>query len=175
MFIILYHATTQIKGEYILRERLFRKDVKRYYSEESGSNGPTTQGFVYFTNEITFSLYFANCHNLSENNSNIYIFKINIPRRFLEADEDEIELQSPKNEHQYANRLEWSLAELKSCRIASDINIDSFPTKIYRCIGININEILPLLRNVGYNYKYVTSNYTPQQKNFIDSIIWEKA
>lgn len=169
----LYHATTQIRGEEILRDRCLKKDALRYYSKESGSNGATTQGFVYFTNEITFSIYFANCHNLSESNTDIYIFKVDIPEEFLEPDEDEIKLQSPKNEHIFPNRLAWSLGELKSCRVASDIGIDEYPTQIYRMIGMDLENILKLISYAARPYNYVISNYTIEQKEFLDLINWE--
>jgi len=169
----LYHATTQIRGEEILRNRYLKKDVPRYYSKENGANGPTTQGYVYFTNEITYSIYFANCHNLSESNTKIYIFKVDIPEGFLEADDDEIELQSPNNENMFPNRLAWSLGELKSCRVAMDIDIDEYPTQIYRLIGMDSECILQLIRYAACPYDYVVSNYTKDQRNFIDLINWE--
>lgn len=169
----LYHATTQVRGEQILRDRCLKKDVSRYYSKENESNGPTTQGFVYLTNEITYSIYFANCHNLSESNTNIYIFKVDVPDEFLEADEDEIEQHSPNNENIFPNRLAWSLGELKSCRVALDIDIDDYPTQIYRLIGMDSERILQLIRYVAYPFNYVVSNYTNDQRNFIDSISWE--
>lgn len=169
---ILYHATTHIRGAQILRDKCLKKDVVRYYSEESGSNGPTTQGYIYLTNEITFSIYFANCHNLSEENQNIYIFRLDLPEEMLEPDEDEIKLQSPNNEHHFPSRLAWSLEELKSCRTPQDINISDYPAHFSYLVGLESNEILKLVKHVGYSYNYVITHYTDAQSSFLSSIQW---
>lgn len=170
----LFHATTQIRGEQILKDRCIKKCVERYYSNENGSNGLTTQGYVYLTNEITFSIYFANCHNLSEANENIYIFKIEVPDDLLQPDEDEIELQSPNNESVYPNRLAWSLGELKSCRIAENIDIQNYSTYLFCIKDISLDEILELVKHAGYPYDYVVAHYTDDQQKFLDSIVWTK-
>lgn len=95
---------------------------------------------------------------MSKSNTNIYIFKVDVPEEFLEADEDEIELQSPNNENIFSNRLAWSLGEFKSCRVALDIDIDEHPTQIYRLIGMDSERILQLTRHAGFPYNYVVSN-----------------
>lgn len=166
----LYHATTQSRGEKILNERCIKKNVPRYYSDSS--NGPTTQGFVYLANEITFSVYFANCHNISEGNTTIYVFKIDIPNDILEPDEDEIEIQSPENEGSYSNRLSWSLEELKSCRVGLDIDIDAYPTQICRITDMPEEEIVKLVEHAAFPFSYVVSHYTENQLAFLNSIRW---
>lgn len=91
----------------------------------------------------------------------------------MDPDEDEIELQSPNNQYSYPNRLAWSLGELKSCRVALDIDIDRYPTQIYRIIDMPLEEILKLVKHAGYPFSYVITHYTEGQRAFLDSIKWD--
>ena len=167
---MLYHGTTKTRGEIILQDRLLRKTVDRYYSEDS--NGPTTQNYIYLTNEITFSVYFANCHNLSENNSSIMIFRIDIPESLLEPDEDELAIQGEQNKDKYKTRLLWSLGEYKSCRFANDLDFDHYSVDVCTIINPDIEALHKITKNAGYNYQYVIDNYSKEQKYFIENLRW---
>mgnify|MGYP000879921256 CR=1 FL=1 len=72
----------------------------------------------------------------------------------------------------YHDKLAWSLAELKSCRIAHDIDIDKFSTQLFCIMDTPLDEILKLIQHTGYPYNYVVTHYTDDQLKFLKSITW---
>ena len=54
---ILYHATTARRGKKIIEDGCIKKYVERYYIKENNDDGYSTQGYVYLSNELTFSMH----------------------------------------------------------------------------------------------------------------------
>lgn len=169
---ILYHATTENRGQQILRDGFLSINAERYYTRERSGNGFTTPGYVYFSNEITFPIYFANCHNLKEKSQTLYLFRMEISDDEVEADEDELRCQSISEEEiqEYGGRLEFSLLELKSCRVRTNIYLREHEGH-YSVIEIN-DDINEIVANAGYDLEYVKANYNETQMNFINNIAW---
>lgn len=170
----LYHATTQKRAEQILKNRCIKKNIERFFTIDNNGDGYSTQGYVYLSNEITFALSFAISHNLSEKSNYLYIFKIGILDKLIEADYDELRHQvASKTEiDRYGGELQCSLLEYKSCRVAVDIDFSNY--SIEYVVVENEKNISDLIDNAGYNYKYVTENYTKKQRNFIQNLDWKK-
>lgn len=173
---ILYHATTALRGKQILIDNCIKKDIDRFYTTEKNGDGSSTQGYVYLSNEITFSMYFANCHRYVDKSDELYIFQIDIPDELIEADCDELRYQGSSSDEiaQYGGELQCSLLEYKSCRVPFDINF-----KTYECSYITINihgrpDPIDLVGGAGDNYKFTINNYTKIQKDFIDGIQWSR-
>lgn len=173
---ILYHGTTQKLAMEIFRDKVIKKDIKRHYTEEKSGNGYSTQGYIYLTNEITFSVFFANCCNLEDKADSLVLFKIDIPMEKIQPDYDEIRIQnSPKHVHdRYEDDLDFSLREFKSCRVDFDIEISEYDFEY--CILNLSDEFTPynLIINAGCNYEYVRNNYTDSQIEFINNLKWNK-
>lgn len=171
---ILYHGTTANKGEKILSDGCIKKDVERYYTKEKSGNGYSTQGYVYLSNEITFAIYFANCHNITDKEKEIYIFKINIPDSMVEPDIDEMRCQEATKEliQSYGGNLRCSLLEYKSCRVSFDIQFTEHPCCYYKVNTLEPPYVHDLIIGAGCNYKYVTQNYSAVQRKFLEDIKW---
>lgn len=92
---ILYHGTTAKRAEHIFEDRTIKKNCLRFFTEEENGEGYSTDGYVYLSNEITYSLYFANCHSLVDKSESLYIFRIDIPDGLILADIDEMRYQDP--------------------------------------------------------------------------------
>lgn len=169
---ILYHGTTEHRARLILRDNCIKKDVERYFTEEYNGDGYSTQGYIYLTNEITFAVYFANCHKFVDKSTNIYVFKIDVPPQLIEPDYDELRYQSATDEeiNSYGGPLKCSLLEYKACRVKTDINFDRF--SVQYCVLPITDTIGNLLDNAGCNYKYVVTHYTKAQREFINNINW---
>ena len=171
---VLYHGTTEIRALKILTDRIVRTDVERFYTEEYNGNGFSSDGYVYLTNEITFSVYFANSHLGIDSSSKLFLFRFDIPEILLEPDYDEIRYQGAiRSRERFHNDLSYSLHELKSCRVCFDISLDKYNAKYCVIDKTIINQIDKVYENVGYNYDYTTNHYTPFQRQFIDSLEWK--
>lgn len=90
---ILYHATTALRGKKILSDGRIKKEVERYYTKEENGDGYTSQGYIYLSNEVTFAIYFANCHDIIDKTGELYVFRVEIPDNLLEPDNDELRCQ----------------------------------------------------------------------------------
>lgn len=173
---ILYHATTAIRGEKILSDGCIKKNIKQYYTKENNSSGYTTQGYIYLSNELTFAMHFANCHNIADKTEEVYIFRVEIPDNLIEPDYDELRYQRASEQEiaNYGGDLNCSLFEYKSCRIPVDIDFNKYNCYYFIKKLSNIPPIDDLINNCGHNYNYVINNYTIIQREFIDSIEWLK-
>ena len=170
---ILYHGTTETRALQIISDRMIRTNAERFYTEEFNGNGFSTNGYVYLTNEITFSVYFANSHSGIENCPKLFIFRFDIPKFLLEPDYDEIRHQGAiHSRERFHNDLSYSLHELKSCRVCFDISLDKYNAKYCIINKTIINQIDKVYENVGYNYDYTINHYTLFQRQFIDSLEW---
>lgn len=167
--LLLYHATSENRGKIIFSDRKIKCNIDRYYTLECNGSAYSTNGYIYLSNEIFFSLYFANCHNLCDKTNLIYIFKINLNKNLLLPDEDEKRMQDKYN----SNSLDYSLLELKSCRVAFDI-IFSNHNMYYTIINSNTIDINKLIKNIAYYYNYTIQHYSNEQKDFIKNIQWLK-
>lgn len=171
---ILYHGTTKKRAEKIINEKCIKKNIDRFFTVENNGEGYTTQGYIYLSNEITFALSFAISHNMRENSEILYIFKVDIPDKFVEADFDELRHQSATDEEirRYGGELECSLLEYKACRVAIDIFFDDYLVE-YTTVSASSN-VYDLIEHAGCNYKYVVENYTTEQRQFLEHIVWNK-
>lgn len=169
---ILYHGTTKKRALEIFRDNTIKKDVKRHYTQETSGGGYSTQGYIYLTNEITFSVYFANCCNLEDNSNSLVLFKIDIPIEKIQPDYDEIRIQNePKYvRDRYENDLDFSLREFKY------FDIELSEHSLEYCIVDLSDKFLPrnVIINAGCNYEHVIDNYTDLQIEFINNVKWCK-
>lgn len=171
---VLYHGTTMKRANQILEDNAIKIDAERHYTKDKSGGRYTTPGFLYFTNEVTFSLYFANCCNLEDKSNYTVLFQVDIPIDKISPDYDEIRIQNVPNHirERYINDLDFSLKELKSCRLDFDIDFKLYDVKY--CVldvlnGFNPNDIVT---NLGRDYEYVIENYTNLQVKFIKSLKW---
>lgn len=170
---ILYHGTTGKRAKKIFKDGIIKCNVVRHYTKENSDIGYTEQGYVYLANELIFALSFAYRCNNEDKSDELYIFKFDLDDKFLEPDKDEIRIiRDDRTRKKYSNDLEYSLKELKSCRVKKDLNINdenSFFTVIK-----NLNDMPKLVKGVSYNLENTLKNYTSEQKNFIENIEWKK-
>lgn len=171
---ILYHATTKTRAVQIFESRYIKCNIDRYYTEEDNGDGYSTQGFVYLSNEITFALYFANCHNINDKSDALYIFKFDIPDNIVEADYDELRIQMARKDEikKYGGDLQCSLLEYKSCKVAVDLYFDHFQVSYYKIDLSSEKDIDELIGGVGCNFISTTENYTTEQRQFMQNIVW---
>lgn len=171
----LYHGTTEKRAISIFNDGYLDNFAKRFYVKNFNGRTATTDGFVYFSNEILYALNYAYNNCTSDNSENIYIFKIDIPIEKIVADQDEIELmdQMKTTEDLYGTLLERSLYEYKTCCVKEKILIDDFEYQ-YTVINKNsLNNIAELFKSKARNYKYTTENYSKIQKDFIENLLWK--
>lgn len=171
---IFYHGTTKKRALEIFKDDAIKKDVERHYTEEKSGGGYSTQGYIYLTNEITFSIHFADCCNLEDKVDSLVLFKMDIPIEKIQPDYDEIRIQNEPDHirGRYEDDLDFSLREFKSCRIDFDIKLNEY--NIEYCIFDLSDKFSPddLAVHVGYNYEYVIDNYTDLQIEFINNVKW---
>ncbi len=149
--------------------------MQRHYTKTKSGFGYSTQGYVYLTNEVTFALYFANCCNLEDGSDYLVLFKIDLQIEKVLPDYDEIRIQSaPKHVRDiYQNDLDYSLRELKTCRIDFDIDLRLYCVNFCKIDLLNGFNPCDVIRNAGRNYEYVTGNYTDLQTKFINNLKWD--
>lgn len=183
---ILYHATTKKRSEKIFEDRCIKHIVDRFYTKELNGNGYTTQNFIYLSNELFMSLYFANSHTLVDKSDSIIVFRVDIDLENLEADYDEIRNEglSDADMSKYGDDLQCTLQLFKSCRINESICFDmdnvSFVeiSKItegfdsFFCIADNKFSLQSILSNCGHDYTHTIQNYNKSQKELLSEINW---
>lgn len=173
---ILYHGTTSNRAAQIFRDKKISNNCKRFFTEELNGDGSTTQGYVYLTNEITYAVYFANCHHFVDKSNQLYIFRVEVSEELIEPDYDEMRYQDPlmNERNRYTTDLKCSLLEFKSCRIPLSIEFDKFSVEYFVFNRDEFSDIAKLFDNAGCDYKYVVTHYSEFQHSFIDSIQWKK-
>ena len=174
---ILYHGTTYKRARSIFKDRAIKKDCERFFTEEDNGDGYSTDGYVYLTNELTYALYFANCHHLVDKSEVLVVFRIDIPDEQVLPDYDEMRYQDPTGTDRewYDSDLSCSLLEFKTCRINTDISFDEYTVDYFCLVVDRVKNIGELFNNAGCNYEYVTSHYTKRQKSLIKLIPWKRA
>ncbi len=172
----LYHGTTDRRSKKILLDGCIKKDVERYFTKDKNGDGYTTQGYVYLSNEVTFSLHFAICHNIIDKTKELYVFRVHIPDELVEPDYDELrhQLATPNEIAFYGGHLKCSLLEYKACRVPFDIKFETFKCSYFSIDALGLPNPEDLIDNVGRNYEYVTKNYTKAQREFIEKIQWKR-
>lgn len=166
---ILYHCTPEERIDCIRRDKCLKAVCDRYFT----GNGATTQGYVYLSNEPTYSIYFANCHLIDCESAKMYLFQFDLPIELLEPDYDEMKINHDLEfeTKDAVSTLEYSLSKYKSCRVPFDIKFAQFPAK-YCSIDESSVDILAIIKHAGYDYQYVIDNYTDTQKKFLESLKW---
>ena len=172
---ILYHGTTGKRAEKIFKDGKLKCDVERHYTKSKSGSGYTEQGYVYLSNELMLSIYFANCCNLEDKSEELVVFKLDVDDSLIEPDYDEMRWQraDERQKIKYANDLECSLKEYKSCRVKSDIDIKNNNAR-YLTISAGDPRIGNLTEKAGYNLHDVQANYNETQKAFIENADWKE-
>ena len=173
---ILFHGTTIKRAKQIFADKKLRKNINRFYTYEKNGDGATTDGYIYLSNEITYSLYYAVNHCGVDKSNCVVIFKIDIPENKLLPDFDEIKMQDPTGytSDRYSDKLKCSLLEYKVCRVAEDILFDNYAVQYFIFdikSDLYSNDLLALAEK---NYCETINEYNEKQKQFIKSIHWEK-
>ena len=171
---ILYHGTTHKRAQQIFHDRVIKKNCERFFTKEDNGDGYSTDGYVYLTNEVTYALYFANCHHFVDKSDALVIFRVNIPDNQILPDYDEMRHHDPTGiaRKKYKDDLNCSLLEFKTCRINTDISFNEYAVDYFYLDLDEVDDIAYLFANAGGNYAQVTNHYTRTQKNFIQSIQW---
>lgn len=155
---ILYYGTTMKRAYEIVNDNMLKKDVERHYTKEKSGAGYSSQGYIYFANEITFSVHFANYCNLEDKAESIVIFRLDIPIDKIEPDYDEIRIQDEPEHIRaiYDDDLDYSLREFKSCRVDYDIDLTEYESMY--CILPYKDSLNVICENAGGNLEYVIEN-----------------
>ena len=172
---ILFHGTTGKRAKKIFEDGAIRCDVERHYTRDKSGNGYTEQGYVYLSNEIMFAIYFANCCDIEDKSDELFIFKIEVEGSSIEPDYDEIRIQ-PNHDFirkNYADDLDYSLNEFKSCRIGQDITFSDSKVS-FLTIDKDKIDIRDLVAGAGYNFQDAKNNYNAIQKDFIMNARWKE-
>lgn len=85
---ILYHGTSLSRGLQILKDKAIKKDAPKVYDEKSRL--PTTNGYVYLTEDLANAIYYGNKTALLDEDSELMIFEVDLPYSSIEPDIDEI-------------------------------------------------------------------------------------
>ncbi|MDR7856069.1 hypothetical protein [Tissierella sp.] len=128
---ILYHGTSEKRGLEILKGLNISRYADKVYDSEHMF--PTTEGYVYLTNDFVRAVYYGNkTAVLTDETERLIVFCIDIGESKLEPDYDEIEyvlkhwgetdgfkdIDNPS--------LEESLKLTLSCRVRGDINFKDY-------------------------------------------------
>ena len=173
---ILLQKKKKKRADEILNCGIIKKIINRYYTEELNGDGYSTDGFVYLSNEITYAMYFANCHTLVDKSESIYVFKMDINENWIEADYDEIRHEGISAEElsRYNSDLEYTLKEFKACRISEDLILNELSTEYCIIPKKGKYAINDIIGKVGANYDYTVHHYSRIQKEFLQNIKWYK-
>lgn len=173
---ILYHGTTIKRATKIMKDKSISNDCERFFTRKKNGEGYTTQGYVYLSNEITYALYFANCHHFVDQSEQLCLFRVIVPDELLEADFDEMRHQDPTGHHKqrYNSDLECSLLEFKTCRVPFPIDFSKYEVSYFIIDLTNYSDFSDLLDNAGYDREYVINHYNSVQMEFIKSIKWRR-
>ncbi|PFN77604.1 hypothetical protein COJ85_32055 [Bacillus sp. AFS076308] len=135
---ILYHGTSKSRGLSILKDKQIKINVARVYGENH-TILPSNPNFVYLTRQLHTAVYYGkNAVELYEENSEIYIFKIEInnPNELL-ADQDELDKEKFWGNYQGDvddSDYQESLNRCGCVRIGRDLNLDEIEVTHYLSI-----------------------------------------
>lgn len=134
----LYHATYGSRAKEILDSGLIKSTgVKRVF--DSSSTYPTTEGYVYLTENLPLSIFYGARGLPMDCNDQIYIFEVEAHEEELLVDEDEIGVMSiwPQTRELILSRSPFlwkdSLEILHSVRVKRDL-----------IIGVDVKRYLKL-------------------------------
>lgn len=121
---ILFHGTTQKRGEEILASGVLKCNTERDFKSIAGIEG-TTDGYVYFTTDLSIALYYGNAKTIGNDyDMQVYIFRLDVPYELLCADLDELKSETRK-EFPVGTTVEESLEICKCVRIPQDVSISN--------------------------------------------------
>ena len=171
---LLYHGTTVQRMKDIMESKCLLTNCSRFFTKDLNGMGATTQGYVYFSNEPTFALYYANSHSLVDKSEKLYLIRIDLPIEKLEPDWDEIQHQHVPEWKRvsYKDDLQCSLLDVKSCRVPFDIDFAKISIE-YCVVDKSCVNIAEIIQNAGRDYKFVVENYTPAQESFLSALLWK--
>ncbi len=183
---ILFHSTTKERSRKIFEQKSIKNIIERYFTLEKHGDSYTTQGYVYLSNELFYSLSFANNHAINDQSASIVTFKIDIPKEQLLADTDEFRHHNISDDiyDKYDTEIDCTLNECKSCRIGSSISFADYPIyyaefKIktlnnnrYFSLNEELFDCYKLLVNCACSYSETIDKYTNEQLIFMNKIIW---
>lgn len=128
---LLYHGTSQSRGEQILNDGIISHLASLEYDCRHnhtliylGVDISTTAGYVYLTNNILLALYFGDCH-AKHRDDKVYIFAIDVPLKNVEPDYDEYKITGINLPQLLPDEfsVEQSLKLHQSVRTPLDINL----------------------------------------------------
>ncbi|WP_313893843.1 hypothetical protein [Psychrobacillus sp.] len=133
MKISMYHGTSKKRGDQILNDGMLKAtSIKRVYDDDHPL--PSTDGYIYLTNDIALAVYYANKTSyFSDEDEQLMIFKIEMEKESLKADIDEINMthlsfwkdKSPIIDKEKPT-LDESLAIVSAARFPNDIILKEF-------------------------------------------------
>lgn len=173
---IVYHGTTEASGSQIMKDGIIKNDIKRRYGQSFGL--PTTNGYVYITNNFVNAVYYGNKNAYFDKQDNLIVFKFQIDENILEADNDEIEytLKPFGNDNVIKDKnnptVEESLKHTMSARIPNNIylvnNVEY--AVIPSTYSKNRNETRDIVSLARTDNEYANK----LKDEFLKSIIWNK-
>lgn len=147
---ILYHGTDEINGEKILQDKLIKAEVERIYDKDHLVL-PTTDGYVYLTNNIRKALRYASNNlimkDLNLRETKVYIFAVTLDIDEVEVDWDEVKVDSrwPNSKANKVVDAITSLEYLSSVRIKKDLEIGKEVTSYFG--GIYLSDEIIYMRD----------------------------
>lgn len=149
----LFHGTPLSRHELILKDKFIKhRDVERQFND-SNCITPTTDGFIYLTNNLAYAVYHAHKIAYQKREKYFVIYEIDVEETSLLPDIDNI-----KYEHFHLGlhpeniSLSLSLEIGLSCAVNFDLAI---PKEVKR------HAILPTL---------ITENRTPKRHKHLDIV-----
>lgn len=119
---VLFHGTTQKRGEEILRSGVIKCSTERDFKSIPNIEG-STDGYAYFTTDLSKALYYGNAKTIGNDcDMLVYLFRLDIPYEMLCADLDELKVVT-KKQYFSETTVEESLKICKCVRISQDISI----------------------------------------------------
>lgn len=182
--ILLYHGTSQARGEQIIKEQCIRHDAPLTYSpEEFIFDTHTSEGYVYLTNLLPIAIQYGNKAEIIDRSIHgkyLYIFEVWVDSECLQADIDQLQLENTTwdgynhfvpAEDQAADHWKYSLDTVFSVRVPMALNI---PAAVKRY------AILPARTNLSDPEGHITVECIYYRPRFplpscLNEIHWHKA
>lgn len=146
---VLYHATTRVNGEKILKDRVIECHAQKIFNTDISDcirNNEslvidtctrTTDGYVYLTDSLIFAVYHGSMATIYSQKELVerkfYVFRIEINDRELLPDRDNLSILIDKKYREAAATAEQSLRLCSSVCLQRNILIDVEPTAYAVC------------------------------------------
>jgi|GEM_PF-1629149 hypothetical protein len=176
---VLYHVTTETKGNCIIRDGAIKINSPSSFKEEK-----TEKGFIYLSNRISIG-YDIVKRTVSDNDNYMYIFKICIPEKELLPDFDEAKIKKC-----ISSDAIGILNECFSTRVDFDINLKKYNVEFTKLPSIwnktlflerfpntsceIFDEIKCLLSNLHNKFNKEIKEIEENEKKFEENLKWEK-